>query len=861
MWRLLLLAALLSMVALTTTFAAPFPDVPESHWASSAVQTLKAKGVLEGYPDGLYRGKRAASRYEMAMALSRVVAKLEQLESSLPDFSQFVTKDDLAAVKRMVDENRQYIEELNVRVDALEKKVGELDKRLSKLERLTVHGWYDMVYVNQGLEADQIGDIQDDDGNITYGWPANTRIFTFESTMPYSTALVGWNNEDIKPWSNYLFTRSWNNLPISTAEGSLDVGYLKLHGHLSQDWMIDALLSGNNLLFMGLGALNYEVNAVNGLQMTTGEGNWIGPTTRTQQFGVYGSLIRFETVKLWNKEKSLMVTLGGFNPNVTEGFVFAGAPNPYLWDSKPHFSAYGFNIYHKPNTSLFGAELEHELYTGKVSWFSGISLRYDGQVQDFEQAFSYDITQRVFGYALNFKFQKGYFKLMYNVIEDSQEEFDPTDIIANIPSVGIMGIQTGSFGIGYPFGYVGWTWLTPDDPTLTDPMFNSKYGIAGTPTPVGPQYQSTIGASFRYHINDRFAFSGKFATSNYQPVKELGLDTSGSIFAAKISGAWGNTTLKEYEEQGKLNAKSGLFNIEYLSVDPDYSPFIGITNFSAVANPFPGAAEGYYNNLYWGQLPYPVYQPVIYDDEEDVLSNQLTYTAHDAKMYPNNRQGIRANVQYKFSDAFLGWAMYEGLTQKEATRDMDPDISGTQIKWGFYEPIFFTTGDVDDDDDVFKKGTINTFNIGFNYKFQGGKYDFTAQYYNTDVQRKIPIDAGNYEDNIDYSIRAYDVLFRFFANEKWTWHIAYTVVNSKGKYGVQQDEEDYQRENMSYDSNALRVGFDWKVSEDVNFFANYRFLNFDGKNFENEEGALTIDNADWKGNQLWVGARVKFGQK
>lgn len=370
MWRLLLLAALLSMVALTTTFAAPFPDVPESHWASSTVQTLKAKGVLEGYPDGLYRGKRAASRYEIAMALSRVVAKLEQMESSLPDFSQFVTKDDLAAVKRMVDENRQYIEELNVRVDALEKKVGELDKRLSKLERLTVHGWYEMAYVNQNLEADQINNIVV--GNTTtVGWPASTRIFTFESTLPYSTALVGWNYEDIKPWNNYLFTRSWNNLPISTSEGSLDVGYLKLYGHLSQDWMIDALLSGNNLLFMGLGAQNYIVNAVNGLQMLTGEGNWIGPTTATQQLLADNNLIRFETVKLWNKEKSLMVTLGGFNPNLTEGFVFAGAPNPYLWDSKPHFSAYGFNIYHKPNKSLFGAELEHELYTGKVSQFDG----------------------------------------------------------------------------------------------------------------------------------------------------------------------------------------------------------------------------------------------------------------------------------------------------------------------------------------------------------------------------------------------------------------------------------------------------------------------------------------------------------
>jgi hypothetical protein len=105
--------------------------------------------------------------------------------------------------------------------------------------------------------------------------------------------------------------------------------------------------------------------------MLTGEGNWIGPTTANQQLISDNNLIRFETVKLWNKEKSLMVTLGGFNPNLTEGFVFAGAPNPYLWHSKPHFSAYGFNIYHIPNKSLFGAELEHELYTGKVSQFDG----------------------------------------------------------------------------------------------------------------------------------------------------------------------------------------------------------------------------------------------------------------------------------------------------------------------------------------------------------------------------------------------------------------------------------------------------------------------------------------------------------
>ncbi|MCX7972214.1 MAG: S-layer homology domain-containing protein, partial [bacterium] len=99
MWRMLLLAVLLTMMSVGLVKAAPFPDVPDTHWASSAVQQLKAKGILEGYPDGLYRGKRAASRYEMAMVASRIVAKLEQLEASLPDFNQFATKEELAAVK------------------------------------------------------------------------------------------------------------------------------------------------------------------------------------------------------------------------------------------------------------------------------------------------------------------------------------------------------------------------------------------------------------------------------------------------------------------------------------------------------------------------------------------------------------------------------------------------------------------------------------------------------------------------------------------------------------------------------------------------------------------------------------------
>jgi len=50
-----------------------FPDVPQTHWASDAVQQLAKQNVLKGYPDGKYDGKRAVTRYETALGLQRLL--------------------------------------------------------------------------------------------------------------------------------------------------------------------------------------------------------------------------------------------------------------------------------------------------------------------------------------------------------------------------------------------------------------------------------------------------------------------------------------------------------------------------------------------------------------------------------------------------------------------------------------------------------------------------------------------------------------------------------------------------------------------------------------------------------------------
>jgi hypothetical protein len=60
-----------------------FPDVPDNHWAFEALQRLKKDGILVGYPDGLFRGNRPASRYELAVAIHAAYTNLKSVTDGL----------------------------------------------------------------------------------------------------------------------------------------------------------------------------------------------------------------------------------------------------------------------------------------------------------------------------------------------------------------------------------------------------------------------------------------------------------------------------------------------------------------------------------------------------------------------------------------------------------------------------------------------------------------------------------------------------------------------------------------------------------------------------------------------------------
>jgi BMFP domain-containing protein YqiC len=106
--------------------AAQFSDVSPNDWAYQALDDLVRRyDCLKGYPNGTYRGNRALSRYEFAAGLNACLQQIERLIAA--STADFVTRSDLEALQRLIQEFEAELATLGTRVDALEGRVAFLE--------------------------------------------------------------------------------------------------------------------------------------------------------------------------------------------------------------------------------------------------------------------------------------------------------------------------------------------------------------------------------------------------------------------------------------------------------------------------------------------------------------------------------------------------------------------------------------------------------------------------------------------------------------------------------------------------------------------------------------------------------------
>ena len=116
MKKILAMAAVAALAAGASAYAAnPFADVSTSDWAYQAVADLSDQGIVEGYPDGTFKGETNITRYEMAQIIARLMAKEDQYNA-----------EQRATIDKLAGEYADELDTLGVRVSNLEKKVGNI---------------------------------------------------------------------------------------------------------------------------------------------------------------------------------------------------------------------------------------------------------------------------------------------------------------------------------------------------------------------------------------------------------------------------------------------------------------------------------------------------------------------------------------------------------------------------------------------------------------------------------------------------------------------------------------------------------------------------------------------------------------
>ncbi|MDQ6826159.1 MAG: S-layer homology domain-containing protein, partial [Candidatus Eremiobacteraeota bacterium] len=133
--RLTALSAL-AVLCLTLLFpivqaagANPLSDISREKWAYQAIQSLAADGIVEGYPDGTFKGDRPLSRSEMAVIVARAISKVQAGGAS---------KADVQKVQELINGLKDELDGLGVRVTNLEDSMQALDARTKVAQAITL---------------------------------------------------------------------------------------------------------------------------------------------------------------------------------------------------------------------------------------------------------------------------------------------------------------------------------------------------------------------------------------------------------------------------------------------------------------------------------------------------------------------------------------------------------------------------------------------------------------------------------------------------------------------------------------------------------------------------------------------------
>lgn len=789
---LLVIALVITMMA--PAIAAPlFPDVPDQHWARDAVADLAAKGILEGYPDGTFKGDRAATRWEMAMALQRLLAKMEAADAT------FATKADLEALRALVNNLKDELDALGVRVKNLEENVSALDKRVTELERITFEGDFVTRFVTIGIR---------NTGNT------NT---TF-SPFTWAQGVGGWNGAfTFFPGANNFFNwRPLTNGSGFTARARLGVK-VKVNKDMDAGIRFSAFTSMGDTFIDGYWGITapYSSNPFtldlgsNGIQ-----NNFNLPWTR----------MSFDKFWIEHKPTNTMLIAGAIEQTNFDSFLLTNIQNPGIdgrdrtWyadmeQSKEKKSRVSSWKYYEGGEDaylpFFGVQVK-----GKTHLIS--DMKWEGMYTSLPNEDA-TVKPTLWGFNLDWKVKDQYsVKVNFARVSEVTNLANPQNYAPARAPLGFAGAA-----------YFGWT-----DP-LGSSATVSKRPMRGNTGLIGLQGQSMWGISFNHRFDPSdirlvLAYGG----SSYKPSLESGFTADGSHF--RVGLGWTN----------KPNTLD--IDVEYVSTDAYYDAY-------QVRYPLAG-----FPGLNVWNMPTMSYYG-------------FGYQLHDSDYYPNNRNGIRFGVEYRFSNG-NGRANLRGdFFQQNSSSNPQFDATGVLngMKPGFIDPVFSTLYYVNGAAAMTAatfpeqpKGNANHFGVGVEYKFAPSAFRGNVQYDTYTFKRSSGFASNSIAAMINTVDLRYDALkigLAYAFSDKFTLRGGYDWGMIKGYHWLYNTAgRNAGSKVVNQQQSVPYLGFDYDLAKNTQWCFDIRLYNTNDKTATANYNGLQNEPMSFAGVQMMTQFKVKF---
>ncbi len=451
-------------------FASPFSDLPAHHWATKAVELLAQKGLVEGFPDGTFRGAQPATRYQVAMIVARLV---EYLERQKPQ----VTKADLDAIRRLVNEYKNELDAMGVRLSNVENTLASLQGQVKKLAAVRLHGGFETRFSTVGYaqsnDTEAASPYQFDSLTIGNREPTTGENSLWDHTHVYRHR---WQNN---PWEGdvegYPMNRLITVFPAQSGTALTEVGYFQVDAKLQNKWNAGGTIAlYNNQGDMGNG-YTYGVTA------PTLDNPAYNPQGGVAASGVNTAFLHnlnanLSQIYVQNDSGDTTAVVGDWRPAYIPDFMLEGTPNPGIY-GPDYLPFYGGQLYGTVTT--IGTGLNYEIAAGKLPSSAG----FDSGTPTLWQ-------NEVFGGALGYKFK------------DSALNAKITGAFVRL----MNDSASQPAGTGAAFG------------SGVDNPGEWAMSTIGTPVGIGPQEENMYGADFVLHFKKNLNWLGvwgKYGNSEY----------------------------------------------------------------------------------------------------------------------------------------------------------------------------------------------------------------------------------------------------------------------------------------------------------------------------------------------------------